>query len=611
MTAQDLYHERRERFAARERLEHRVSVRFSWARGIAFAAFAATSLAVLIRAHSPGAWLLALMAATLTVFVVLVVVHARVVRRERHYRELVAINAEALLRLARNWRELPLPTSPREEIAVPPMARDLSLLGQASVFHLLGTAHSPLAKSALVRSLLTPSAHVRERQQAVAELAPRLDFRQDLEQATRPFELSQADCSRFLDWAESEPWLPRHRAALWGARLLTLATVGIIAAAIFTPVPGQLVLLAAAINSVYAAIFRKRLHAIFDWVGGREDEFQLYGNALASVAEANPGWSSPRLAALAGTLSPRGVSVGDWMRRLHAAVEWADARHSALLHAVLTAVLLWDFHALTRLEGWQRSVGDQARAWLEALAEFELLASFATLLDDGDGWCQPHVSAAEDRIAAEQLGHPLLSRNARVPNDVTVGPRGTFLLVTGSNMSGKSTLLRALGVNAVLAQAGAPTCATRFSMPPLRLGTSILIEDSLADGVSFFMAELLRIRSIVQDSERRDTGLPTFYLLDEILRGTNSRERRTAVQRVLGHLIASGALGAVSTHDLELVEIPELAAASQPVHFRETLHSDPTGPKMTFDYQLRPGPATTANALVLLDLVGLSESSKS
>ena len=183
-----------------------------------------------------------------------------------------------------------------------------------------------------------------------------------------------------------------------------------------------------------------------------------------------------------------------------------------------------------------------ARGWLEALAEFELLAAFSTLLDDGEGWCQPVVEKGEDRVSAQQLGHPLLAKQVRVANDVSVGPPGTFLLVTGSNMSGKSTLLRALGVNAVLAQAGAPTCATAFRMPPVRLGTSILIEDSLADGVSFFMAELLRIRSIVLDSERHDAALPTFYLLDEILRGTNSRERRTAVQRVLGHLIKAGAI---------------------------------------------------------------------
>jgi len=198
-----------------------------------------------------------------------------------------------------------------------------------------------------------------------------------------------------------------------------------------------------------------------------------------------------------------------------------------------------------------------------------------------------------------------------VANDVTLGPPGTFLLVTGSNMSGKSTLLRSIGVNVVLAQMGGPVCAESLRLPPVTVATSILIEDSLADGVSFFMAELLRIRQVVDAADRAAAeGGTLLYLLDEILRGTNTRERQIAVRRVLTHLLAKGALGAVSTHDLELAEIPELASAVKPVHFRESFEpgAEREGkPVMTFDYKLRPGVATTANALKLLDLVGLGE----
>jgi DNA mismatch repair ATPase MutS len=192
-----------------------------------------------------------------------------------------------------------------------------------------------------------------------------------------------------------------------------------------------------------------------------------------------------------------------------------------------------------------------------------------------------------------------------VVNDVEVGPAGTFLLVTGSNMSGKSTLLRSIGVNAVLAQAGGPVCAADLRMPPVVLATSILVEDSLADGVSFFLAELKRIRSVVDAADRSHAeGKTLLYLLDEILRGTNSYERQIAVRRVILHLLRQGAMGAVSTHDLQVAEIPELAHAANPVHFRETLY--PGGdPPMTFDYQMRQGVATTTNALRLMELVGL------
>jgi DNA mismatch repair ATPase MutS len=203
----------------------------------------------------------------------------------------------------------------------------------------------------------------------------------------------------------------------------------------------------------------------------------------------------------------------------------------------------------------------------------------------------------------------LIADAHRVTNDVEVGPPGTFLLVTGSNMSGKSTLLRSIGVNVVLAQAGGPVCAASLRLPPVVLGTSILVEDSLADGVSFFMAELLRIRQIVTLADRcHAEGRAFLYLLDEILRGTNSYERQVAVRKVLLHLLRQGAIGAVSTHDLELAELKELQDHCRPVHFREDFHRDADGkPSMTFDYKMRPGVATTTNALKLLELVGLSD----
>ena len=175
-------------------------------------------------------------------------------------------------------------------------------------------------------------------------------------------------------------------------------------------------------------------------------------------------------------------------------------------------------------------------------------------------------------------------------------------------MSGKSTLLRALGVNALLAQAGAPVCAAALSMPELAVATSILVEDSLREGVSFFMAELLRIRQIVEaarQAQRRGGRL--LYLLDEVLRGTNSAERRAAVREIVGFLLEAGAIGALSTHDLALAGAPELEGAARSVHFRETVHPNaaPGEPPMSFDFQLRPGVSPGGNALALLRLVGL------
>lgn len=243
-----------------------------------------------------------------------------------------------------------------------------------------------------------------------------------------------------------------------------------------------------------------------------------------------------------------------------------------------------------------------------ALGEVEALAALARLAHDHPDWAFPEIDPAADRLAARALGHPLLPDDTRVPNDVTIGPRGTFLLVTGSNMSGKSTLLRAIGLNVVLAGAGAPVCATALRMPPLALGTSMRVQDSLAQGVSTFMAELQRIKAVVEaaEVERRRRQRAFLFLFDEPLQGTNSAERQVATRRIIAHLLRQGAIGAVATHDLSLAETPPLAGAAVPVHFAERIVATPVGATMTFDYLLHPGLATSTNALTLMELVGLN-----
>jgi DNA mismatch repair ATPase MutS len=309
------------------------------------------------------------------------------------------------------------------------------------------------------------------------------------------------------------------------------------------------------------------------------------------------------LAELQAELRASGLRADEEMERLHRILVLSDLRLSSL-HAVIQALTLWDFHVFGRLEAWRRRVGPHARAWLEGLAEWEVLAAFGGIAFDQEDWTLPRLEAGASAVTAIALAHPLLPPS-RVANDVQLGPPGSFLLVTGSNMSGKSTLLRALGVNLALGQAGAPVAAASLVFPPLTLATSILVEDSLADGASFFWAELQRLKMVVDQAHRgAEEGRPVLYLLDEILRGTNSAERRIAVEKVLGHLVAQGALGAVSTHDLELARLPSLATAARPVFFRETLHPG-QDPFMTFDYRLQQGVAPTTNALELLALVGL------
>ena len=209
------------------------------------------------------------------------------------------------------------------------------------------------------------------------------------------------------------------------------------------------------------------------------------------------------------------------------------------------------------------------------------------------------------------LGHPLLSDSKRVINDVRIAESHPLLLVTGSNMAGKSTLLRSLGINIVLGRLGSPVAAQQWRGPNCELASSIRVQDSLQDGVSFFMAELKRLRAIVDATRENQVGLgrTTMVLLDEILQGTNSRERQIAVEQVLEQLVELGAMVVTSTHDLELAGCPGIERISQVVHFREYFEKTGEGEQMRFDYKMRPGVTPTTNALKLLEMVGLAKRS--
>jgi ABC-type multidrug transport system fused ATPase/permease subunit len=625
----DSYTTRRDRAAAAAAALERRSWRFSLAR-LAAIAFGVAGLGwTLARAADPPAAALALAAGGFVTLFALALAHRRVLAALAREMALWRLQQEGLARLHRDFAALPSPTPP-EKCAALPLARDLDLFGPNSLFRLLGTVRTPPGRETLARWLVEPAAlaEVRARQGAMAELAPLLDLRQEL--ALRALELAPDApfAERFLAWAEAAPVLAARPGIVLAARLLTTAVPLLGAVVFLTALPVSLWLLLLVGNLAFGYTVARLTHPLFDRVEARQPELAAYAHALALLATAPH--TAPRLAALHERLVATGADPARELWRLEGLVEKSELRRSGM-HPLVQALTLWDVHVAVGMERWQARCGGAARGWLAALGEWEALAALAGLAHDEPEWALPDVDATAESFVAAALGHPLLPADRRVANDVTVGPAGTVLLVTGSNMSGKSTLLRSIGLAATLAQAGGPVCARALRLPPVVLGTSILVEDSLADGVSFFMAELGRLKQVVDlaGAGQAPTADPTaataasraavspaaagpvlLYLLDEVLRGTNSVERRIAVHRVLDRLLASGALGAVSTHDLALAEIPELREHLVPVHFRETLHERPEGdaagePLMTFDYHLRPGLATTTNALQLLRLVGL------
>lgn len=542
--------------------------------------------------------------------------------------------------MERRWDDLDDLPRPADE--VPPVDRgrthahdyadDLDLHGRASMMRLLGTASTKPGRRTLHQWLrFGADPHtVALRQQAVVELAGAFDFRDRLAaeakllDGMRPFDgvgNGNGDggphpATRFLHWAEGEEQLAGRRWLLVAAYLMPPVNVSALVLYFLGAVPGAVAAWPLVASLAVLWPCWKRISRVFSKAGDGESEVRDYGPLLAHLHGtdnfASPLWTDIRTRLGGAVASDNGDPsvrpAHQEIRRLRRLLDMADLRRSPLFHLPLALLLFWDVHTLAALERWKARSGRRVREWLRALGEAEALAALAALAADHPDWTIPNLDARADTLRGEALGHPLLPPTTCVRNDVEVGPAGSFLLVTGSNMSGKSTLLKAIGLNVALAQAGAPVCAVSLRLPSLRVVTSMSVRDSLADGISFFMAELRRLKQVV-DAAEASAPERALYLVDEILQGTNSAERQIAARTVVRRLLASSAIGAVTTHDLALADAEDLNACATAVHFTESVrdsgHSADSDDRLVFDYRLRPGPATSTNALRLLALVGL------
>jgi hypothetical protein len=543
-------------------------------------------------------------------FATLVWMHASVLRRCDHAQRWVRVNEDARARYTDTWRELPN-DGERFKNPLHPYAGDLDLFGRGSLFQRLSVAQTLFGQQRLAAFLMNraDAKEVRARQAAVKELASLLDVRQELEALA----LAVADpagnatgsnrAKNWLDpepllaWAEGKPGFTTNRALVIIAYVAPPLTVGWMVACFLLdlhPVYWLPLMVAHALILITGRVHSAR---VFTAVSSTQGEFLRFGPML-ELLESLPA-ESESLAELKRSVNDSaGERPSQAMRRFERIVSWFEVRHNGLVYPFINLVLLWDIHCVLRLERWQARCGKNLRRWFQTLGELEALSSLAAFAADCPGCTYPEL-AEGPTFEAEGLAHPLLPADRRVTNDVILAGPGKGLLVTGSNMSGKSTLLRAMGISTVLALAGAPVVAKRFKLMPMAVRTSMRISDSLSQGVSHFYAELRTLKSVL-DATRGN--VPVLFLLDEILHGTNSRERQIGARWVLGELLRQGAMGAVSTHDEGLCQLPEpLASQLEQVHFRETMIGD----EMTFDYRLRSGPVRSGNALRLMQAMGI------
>lgn len=547
-------------------------------------------------------------------FLVIAFFHEGMQTNSRRATSMASYYRESLARCRRQWKQIEVPDIeiPDKFLAV---STDLNLLDSTSVYKLLGIVRTPSGIEALREWIITGASveEIKRRQDAVAELKPAIDWREKFWLSCQQLSSGGSGPREFVQWCESGHWFARRCWLLWVARVTSLVSI-ISLIGIFTGFGIALPILGVSclFNFVLSIFYAGTIHESFNKVSTRADEANLYLTLFDRVA--NYPANSEKLTALQKRLkdNPSGAH-----QKLHKLGRWtalSNVRRSAALfipYIVMEFLFFWDVHILERMESWKSDSGQFARGWFDDLGQWEALCALAKLAADQPEWPFPTVvkkSSGDPIVSGDQVGHPLLDQS-RVPNDVKIGPPGTVLLVTGSNMSGKSTLLRSVGANIVLAQMGSVVCADQLTLSPVHIETSMRIADSLAEGVSFFMAELKRLKQIVDRGleYQSDSGRTMLFLLDEILQGTNSRERQIAVSRVVRKLIDRQAIGAISTHDLDLATTQELSQACQTVHFSEQF-SDIDGKKeMTFDYRMKEGIAETTNALKLLEIVGLGD----
>lgn len=478
-------------------------------------------------------------------------------------------------------------------------AQDLDVFGPASLFQLLCRATTAHGRRVLASWLATSAGpeQVTERQEATRELKELLTFREHLAVAAAGEDSAVLRDEGLLAWAETDGDLP-HKALL---RVLGFVQPIVLACAAIPWILGstRIPLLIAALLQVGTIMWTRGMVEERAQVLSGPDKVLTRYLRLIETIEAEQ-FHSTLLLRLKGNLGS-GAVASERIRQLHKYVEMLDARLNMFFALSIGPALLWDLNLVLRAEAWRKAVGPQLRAWLETIGEMEAAASFAALWYERPDYCLPTFVDEPGRFDAVGMTHPLIDLSSVVSNDLELGAPGSVLLLSGSNMSGKSTLLRAAGINLVLAHAGAPVAARSLELCQTELVTSVRIVDSLAEGTSHFYAELKRLKYIVDVTRRSDKHV--LYLLDEMLHGTNSRERYIGAVSVIAWLSGAKATGIVTTHDLALARIEE--ELDEGLVRNMHLSDEVVEGEICFDYRLREGPVTSTNALRLMRAVGI------
>jgi hypothetical protein len=518
--------------------------------------------------------------------------HSRIRARRSQVQRSVAFYRDGLERIDDKWDGKGA-TGERFNAPHHIYCADLDLFGAGSLYQLLCAARTPMGEATLAQWLLAPASlpAIVDRQAGIADLRERLDFREDL--ATRGESLRiDLPVSALIEWSNGPALLADLWIRLSAPLLPCLAIAMVLVWAVWGVSSPLLAVLVIELAVTY--LLRNRINAALSTVEGAYEGLKNVSQLLERI-EAERFEAAP-LRALVEQLSSHAMSASRTLGKLATVANFVEARRNPFL-APLLLVLLYPLQTALAAERWRRAHGHAVRAWLNVVGSFEALLCLARYSYEHPEHPFAEFIEGAASFEAEQLGHPLIGRAQRVCNDVSIAGAARVWLVSGSNMSGKSTLLRSVGINTVLAMAGAPVCAKRMRLTPLQVGACIRVNDSLHEGSSRFYAEITRLRQLFDPYE-----LPLLFLMDELLNGTNSVDRRIGAQGVIRAQLARGAIGLVSTHDLALSGIVDAAQGSLVnVHFQDEIRDG----KLAFDFKLQPGVVTKSNGIELMRSIGL------
>jgi hypothetical protein len=537
-------------------------------------------------------WLIAPVAA----YLLLTISHGRVLRAKARANTAAEFYRKGIARIEDRWAGSGQ-TGERFRDVNHLYAEDLDLFGRGCLFELLSTARLPMGERQLANWLCEGSeiGAILERQKLIEELREKLDLREDLAVTGEDLR-ARLNPESLVDWAEGKSILP---SGVWRGAMALLA-IGAAAGTVYYFETAALwpLLSVMAVEAVVLALLRRKAHSVIGGVDCNAEGLLLFSEILERL-EREP-FVAPRLQAFAAELKQGNEPASLAIRKFSRIVTWIDAS-DGVIAKMSELPFLYSVQVAMAAEAWRGRWGANMRRWAELTGEMEALLSLAAYSYEHPADPFPEFVDAEGLgfFAGEELGHPLIAAEKCVRNSMRLDAQTRVLLVSGSNMSGKSTLLRVVGINTVLAMAGAPIRGGRLRLTPLRIGTRIRSTDSLQEGRSSFYTEILHIRKVFDGA----TGaVPMVFLFDELLEGTNSKDRRIGAEGLIKGLLKRRAIGIVTTHDLALTEIAAAVGnVLRNMHFEDQVVEG----KMRFDYTLREGVVEKSNALELMRLIGL------